>query len=420
MARKNQQYQQNYTAPTVRIERPPWKVYITAGTSVVSIVAIVVAVVAFWSEIRLILLAIAGIIAGGGVLWVRATWSNQTAAIEERKHERAMQRRLQLAAVIKAEAEAAKAQNEADYMMVERNKYLYNTRDGRVTIEAHDQVVPGQARQLPEGEQRRLMAMFQQFIHWLLIGPTQTGKTTLMNHLIDAYESSTIIYVGDPHSKFNIWSTRAEVVGRGRDFVAVADLIARVWQLMDDRYRGDDLSFERVVLVIDEWPSVVAGTPTPQETSRYLRELARESAKANIRLILGSQGDTVGDLGTEGHAQVKENFVRVRLSHSLRQRNEGVIIDSEDGKETVTLAGPYYPQSGGRFFSRSQQQALRLPPPPEPEPSEDDLLFEEFRRLVIDERVLRKDACQEIYGRPYSGELAQELAKKLKISVSGV
>ena len=200
----------------IRVSTPKIKIYVTIGVTMFLIA--VVAMVLYPDAIRAILYSTAAVILmyGGsrGIGWLGGVALKMAHGYQGLRRERLDNDRVQI---------------ENDERRLKSKIMIVSRTDGYIRLDTDDYygpamvgsapVVDSTARQLPDGEQRRLMALFAQFIHWLLIGPTQTGKTTLMNHLIDAYEPDAIIYVGDPHSKLNIWSTRAEVVGRGREVV---------------------------------------------------------------------------------------------------------------------------------------------------------------------------------------------------------
>lgn len=178
--------------------------------------------------------------------------------------------------------------------------------------------------------------------HWLMVGSTQSGKTTAMIHLALAYQQQGArVTVLDIHASKNPWPFPA--VGRGRDFEAVAASLQQTHTTLTDRSKtGRDAP--ALVVVVDEWPAVVDGClDAGHDVRRYLRELVREGAKFGITIILAAHGDGVEDLGTQGRKSVRDNFQIVYFSHRDKSRNEARIIVAGE-RLPVDLPGAYHRQ----------------------------------------------------------------------------
>ena len=341
----------------VRVRTGDLRVKVVIG--LFATIVIIAAMVLFWNEVRLILLGGSSLI---GVLWLAVIRQYVTRRKFDNT-ERALDLRILAATARKAEAEARKAENEARFLIVSRTqRIIHSPADEVRVIEA----LPDSVKYLPEsaegGPAVKLLDVAPEFIHIALIGGSNSGKTTVMNHLIDTHPAGTVVYALDPHAKFNTWSSRATVV---RSYAAIGETLASVYEDMLERYQGEEMHFRRIVLAMDEWPSIVAHEDCG-DAKKHLLALARESRKANIRLILGSQGDSVKDLGIEGHGQTRENFVKVKLSPQLVKQNRGILIDGDGQQQAVELAGPYYGGGGSRFFNRSETYSLPAPKAPEP------------------------------------------------------
>lgn len=147
--------------------------------------------------------------------------------------------------------------------------------------------------------------------HVMIVGPTGGGKTYTARYLLQARRSA---YILDPHNKPGIWPDGYKIVGGGRRFDEIAQVIRETTTLMTERYKlraaGTEY-FEPVHLVTDEIPAIVRDRP---ESATDLMLLAREGRKVEIYLILITQSNTVKSLGIEGEGDTRENFATVKVA----------------------------------------------------------------------------------------------------------
>ena len=146
--------------------------------------------------------------------------------------------------------------------------------------------------------------------HVIITGATGSGKTHTARYLLQARPTA---YVLDPHRKPGEWPSHCQVIGGGRNFPAIQEVIENVSALMDNRYKARDqgqAQFAPVTLVTDEVPALAANL---KEMMRPLMQIAREGRKVNIFLVLLTQSALVKELGIEGHGEVRQNFATVHL-----------------------------------------------------------------------------------------------------------
>lgn len=401
----------------VVVNKPPWHIYIGIGTPL--LIAFVVFCLLFWpvlaSGIVYAGVAVAIVVIGGFVLMFRARWNNQTIAIEQQK----LNLRMLEASVREKEAQAVAAENAARYPAIDRTKYLFDTKTGAVIVEAMPQAIPGHAKLLADGEQPQQRRTLHQVIedrrHIAILGHTGSGKTSTMAHALLIRKSinpEAMTILMDNHIKHSEWPPVNEVLWRHEDMASRFD-----WLWSDFLERKDpegDHDEQPIIVVFDEFTSSkkhLEGIDKKYDT--IITNLLQEAWKFGIYFIVGTHSMLVKEIGLS--IDTRLNFTWLRLDKEDTKYNFGTLLDADFKPiSQVELCGPYNGNSGGRFFSRTQQ-VRRLPPPT---PSEDDIKLAEFCRLVNDKGWKRKDACQKVFERPYSGEFAQELAKKLKISVS--
>lgn len=175
------------------------------------------------------------------------------------------------------------------------------------------------------------------FIHLLVTGPSDTGKTTVLCHLIDNSPFDTIVYVLDPHAKFNRWPGRVnEVIGHGRDYGAIDSKLVSLISEMDRRYNSDRMNFQRVLIVADEWLGILDNCPGAKG---FFDVIGSESRKVNMSLVISSISATVDDLDVSG--AIRDNLAQLTLSRTLKNQNLGEIKWSRTDKELVELPGRY-------------------------------------------------------------------------------
>lgn len=231
----------------------------------------------------------------------------------------------------------------ATYRALHTNPHWYV--NGKQTVPTQAELATYQAhlsrkrRQEPlmiEGQtieqQRSVFDLLNESIHFALIGPTNSGKTTLANHFVDRIQAD-VTYTLDPHAKFNVWSTRCQVVDT---YLAIEEQLYQFFDEMRQRYTMGPSNYQSILIAIDEWPSIVAEC---EKAEKYLKRLSSEGRKVNINLILLSQSDLIQDMGT--NTSVRENFLKIILSQDGVLQNQAVIRHWDKRRESIILAGAY-------------------------------------------------------------------------------
>ena len=189
-------------------------------------------------------------------------------------------------------------------------------------------LIEGQASE----KQRTIFDVVDTGVHFSLIGATNSGKTTLANHIID-YLKTDKIYACDPHAKFNIWSSQCQIV---QNYTDIQHTLHSAFVEMTSRYDQGPSNYESILIAIDEWPAIIAECP---DCEQYISRISREGRKVNIRLLLLSQSDQIGEIGLS--VALRNNFIKIELVPELTQQNKGSIKHWDKSKELIALAGPY-------------------------------------------------------------------------------
>jgi hypothetical protein len=169
--------------------------------------------------------------------------------------------------------------------------------------------------------------------HMLLLGETNSGKSTLVKFLISHASAPSLVL--DSHAAPDDWQNM-NVIGMGRNYPAIGDEVDRLVKLMDTRYeaRGKgQKQFEPLIVVLDEFPACVANLP--KSFTENIMLLVREARKISIKLIVLSQGSEVKSLGIEGQGSIRECFAMIAIgkfatekAKSLKDESIKTFIDS--------------------------------------------------------------------------------------------
>jgi hypothetical protein len=149
----------------------------------------------------------------------------------------------------------------------------------------------------------------QQVVHLLIVGESQEGKSTSARALLQARATTDTILVLDPHGKFNDWGV--PVIGVGRDWAALDRAFVALGDELSRRYRPGEPVDAPLTIFIDEYPAIAANCPSAKQA---FLTLAREGAKARMRLVILTQDANVETLGISGQGAVRRNFTRLLLS----------------------------------------------------------------------------------------------------------
>lgn len=175
----------------------------------------------------------------------------------------------------------------------------------------------------------------------LIVGPSDSGKTTLLQHIITRRLSSSKVVVIDPHAYPGKWAG-CKVIGIGRNYAEIDDALQSLIQLMTQRYqeigRGEvkEETHPRITVVIDEWRAIVFNV---KAAAQAIATLLTESRKAAFSVFVGTHSERVKALGIEGEGDLKDGFVIIRLSWLDGKRV--ATVDYGEGERPTTLPGPF-------------------------------------------------------------------------------
>lgn len=200
-----------------------------------------------------------------------------------------------------------------------------------------------------------LLAALDNAQRTLIVGASNSGKTTLLQHIISRRRGQVIVI--DPHSYPDKWPCQ-QVIGIGRDYEAIDDTLASLVRLMSKRYdeigKGEVIEGQHppVTIIIDEWRAIVQNVDNAGEA---IKTLLTESRKAAMAVFVATHSERAKPLGLDGEYDLKDGFAIVRLAWENGQYSAAV--DMGNGTQRATLPGPYIqPQA-----AIGEKRALSLP-----------------------------------------------------------
>jgi hypothetical protein len=209
-------------------------------------------------------------------------------------------------------------------------------------------------------------------IHIMLVGETGSGKSLLAQLLavVRGWTGQVIIF--DPHaiqpddagSRAGDWGTN--VIGAGRAYSEINTHMGELLEELSRRYklRKDGVeAFENLSIFIDEWPSIKANC---LQAAEFMKTLAREGRKVNMRLVILSQSALVESLGLRGEGDTRDNFSILHLGKFARKLTksnwpeaERIYVLDWTGSE-YTLNGQKLPEVLAAFRNRPRPYQTNL------------------------------------------------------------
>lgn len=256
-----------------------------------------------------------------------------------------------------------------------------------------------------ETVRRPLLDVLSEAQRTLIVGASNAGKTTLLQHVITQRLTTSRVVVIDPHASPDRWPAAAQVVGPGRDYDAIGQALQALLDLMTRRYKEigagqvREGKHEPITVIIDEWWAIKENLPG---AGRIIATLLVESRKAAFSVFVGTHSDRVKGLGIEGQGDLRDGFVMVRLTNVKGQHR--ATVDFGDGEIEATPPGPFVTVRGdGEPVPVLEFTAPKPEPKINPDRTGQDA---EFARLVQDEGYSKRQAALRAYGMAYAGYYA--------------
>lgn len=205
------------------------------------------------------------------------------------------------------------------------------------------QTVAAQQALIPGVVSVDLLAALDSVQRCLIVGASDSGKTTLLQWLVSRRLNTSKVIVIDPHSYPDKYPAGCDVIGQGRNYPEIERALSALVKLMTKRYdeigRGvvAEMHHSRITILIDEWRAITGNLGKP--ASDAIKALLTESRKAAFSVFVASHSDRARPLGLEGEYDLKDGFCIVRLAVVNGSRT--ATLDTGNGEVPAVLPGPF-------------------------------------------------------------------------------
>lgn len=200
---------------------------------------------------------------------------------------------------------------------------------------------------VPAGAERRMpLAQWLDLVqnrlddapHTMIVGPTGTGKTTLVKALC-ASRRGDLLFVSP---KPNAWPGLAyPTIDDDGGYTAIEQAMQQVLTELQRRLaamkRGATAdTFPMLTIVVDEFPTVVDECPTAPVLYRKIGQIGRE---LRLRLMPLTTTRQVKDLGLEGRGAARENFAEITLPRATARVSGLLQLAADEQPVVIDLEG---------------------------------------------------------------------------------
>lgn len=170
-----------------------------------------------------------------------------------------------------------------------------------------------------------LLLVLLNALHLLVIGPSRSGKTSLVHALAMQWRQASRVLVCDPDAAPGLWSG-CDVFGAGDDFAAIdtalASLAREITTRREQRAQGVR-QFPPLRVILCEYADIARYCEQARST---IEDCLRRGGKLSISLVLDVQDKQRKTLDLDGATHLLQNF-----SHVCEVRR------SPDGSRTATV-----------------------------------------------------------------------------------
>ena len=187
----------------------------------------------------------------------------------------------------------------------------------------------GDAYDVAEVVQSLTLADCHECAHIMVIGETGSGKSTLASAIAATVPSDAVVI--DPHAQPKDWEGLT-VIGRGRDYSAIADIFLAQIDEMHRRYAAraaGQFAGHKLTVIVDELPAIASSEECADIFPSWFQTLGCEARKVGIQLIVLTQADNAKVLDLDGKGQLRQNFTPLRLgsfatAHAKRLKDKSL------------------------------------------------------------------------------------------------
>jgi GTPase SAR1 family protein len=181
-----------------------------------------------------------------------------------------------------------------------------------------------------------LLSLLAGALHLLVIGPSRSGKTSLVHALAMQWQQTSRVIVCDPDAAPGLWDG-CEVFGAGDNFpvidAALGQLAAEISSRREQRARGVR-QFPPLRVILCEYADIARSC---EQARGIIEDCLRRGGKLGISLVLDVQDRQRKTLDLDGATHLLQNFshvCEVRKSPTGK-RTAAVTTNDDEGTETT-------------------------------------------------------------------------------------
>lgn len=174
--------------------------------------------------------------------------------------------------------------------------------------------------------------------HTMIVGPTGTGKTTLVKALCASRRGDLFFVSPKPNAWPGLAYPTIDDDGGYREIEqAMQQVLAELQRRLATMKRGTDpATFPILTIVVDEFPTVVDECPTAPVLYRKIGQIGRE---LRLRLMPLTTTTRVKDLGLEGRGAARDNFAEIQLPRATARVAGLLQLAADESPVVIDLEG---------------------------------------------------------------------------------
>lgn len=181
-----------------------------------------------------------------------------------------------------------------------------------------------------------LLIVLLEGLHLLVIGPSRSGKTSLVHALAMQWRQTSRVLVCDPDAAPGLWSS-CDVFGAGDDFgaidTALASLASEITARREQRARGVR-QFSSLRVILCEYADIARYC---EQARTIIEDCLRRGGKLGISLVLDVQDKQRKTLDLDGATHLLQNFSHVCEVRRSPSGARTATVTANDGEQAETI-----------------------------------------------------------------------------------